>query len=100
MKRGLTNIRKAKHKIMPTSLLAYAEVLDNLCERQAQAYGVIRSLKSCNNQMICNYLHLPINSITPRVNELRKLHIVMMDKKDICPYTKKMTCFWRVRREL
>ncbi len=92
--------RKAKHKIMPTSLVAYAEVLENLGERQTQVYVVIRNLKSCNNQMIAEFLHLPINSITPRVNELRKLHIVMMDKKELCPYTKRLTCYWRVRRKL
>ncbi len=85
---------------MPTSIRAYGEVLETLGERQAQVYAVIRKLKSCNNQMICNFLGLPINSITPRVNELRKLHIVMMDKKDMCPYTKMLTCFWRVRRFL
>ena len=92
--------RKAKHKSLPTSLTAYAEVLENLCERQTQVYVVIRNLNSCNNQMIAEFLRLPINSITPRVNELRKLHIVMMDKKELCPYTKRMTCFWRVRRRL
>lgn len=93
-------MRKAKHKIMPSSLLAYSEVLEDLSERQTQVYVVIRNLKSCNNQMIAQFLHLPINSITPRVNELRKLHIVMMDKKELCPYTKRMTCYWRVRRRL
>lgn len=93
-------VRKAKHKTMPTSVLAYAEVLDTLSERQTQVYTVIRELRSCNNQMIANFLHLPINSITPRVNELRKLHIVMMDKKDLCPYTGRLTCYWRVRRRL
>ena len=92
--------QKAKHKSLPTSLIAYAEVLENLGERQTLVYAAIRTLKSCNNQMICNFLGLPINSITPRVNELRKLHIVMMDKKDMCPYTKMLTCFWRVRRFL
>lgn len=92
--------KKAKHKTMPTSILAYAEVLENISERQTQVYTVIRNLKSCNNVMIAEFLHLPINSITPRVNELRKLHIVMMDKKELCPHTKRLTCYWRVRRRL
>ena len=92
--------KKAKHKTLPTSLLAYAEVLDTLSERQTQVYIKIREMKSCNNVMIAETLHLPINSITPRVNELRKKHIVMMDKKDICPFTGRLTCYWRVRRVL
>ena len=93
-------VRKAKHKSAVTSLVAYSEVLENLGERQTAVYCAIRNLKSCNNQMIANFLRLPINSITPRVNELRKLHIVMMDKKELCPYTKRLTCYWRVRRRL
>jgi len=92
--------RKAKHKTLPTSLIAYAEVLENLGERQTQVYAVIRELKSCNNQMIADFLRLPINSITPRVNELKKQHIVLMDKKELCPFTGRMTCWWRVRRRL
>lgn len=91
---------KAKHKSLPTSILAYAEVLDTLGERQSVVYSKIREMKSCNNVMIAEALHLPINSVTPRVNELRKKHIVMMDKKDICPYTGRLTCYWRVRRAL
>jgi hypothetical protein len=71
-----------------------------LGERQIMVYATIRKLKSCNNVMMAEALHLPINSITPRVNELRKKHIVMMDKKDICPFTGRLTCYWRVRRAL
>ena len=92
--------QKAKHKGLPTSILAYAEVLETLGERQREVYKVLLKLKSCNNVMIANYLRLPINSITPRINELRKKHIVMMDKKELCPFTKRLTCYWRVRRVL
>jgi len=93
-------MRKRKPKTKPTSILAYYEVLENLGERQVEVYKVIRELESCNNTMIAKHLNLPINSITPRTNELRKYGVVMEDKKAICPYTKKLTIFWRVRRRL
>jgi sugar-specific transcriptional regulator TrmB len=80
--------------------LAWAEVLENLGERQIVVYKALLELKSANNTMISNYLNLPINCITPRINELRKKGLVRKDRIDICPYTKKQTIFWRVFRQL
>jgi len=52
-----------------TSLLAYAEVLENLNERQIQVLKAIDKIEPCNNLMISKYSGLPINSVTPRTNE-------------------------------
>ena len=92
--------KKKKHKIQITSLLSYCDVLENLGERQIEVYRTILDLKSCNSTMISNHLNLPINCVVPRVNELRKYRIVMEDKKAICPFTKKLTIFWRVIRRI
>lgn len=89
-----------QHQIRPTSLLVYADVLENLGERQTIVYKAILDLKSSSNTMIAEHLNLPINCITPRVNELRKDGVVMQDKKDVCPITKKIVLFWRVRRKI
>ncbi len=91
---------KKKHKIKITSLLSYADVLENLGDRQTEVYRTILKLRSCNSTMISQHLKLPINCVVPRVNELRKYSIVMEDKKARCPYTKKLTIFWRVRRRI
>ncbi len=91
---------KKKHKTKPTSLLAYVDVLENLGERQIAVYKTMRELKSCNSTMIAEHLNLPINCIVPRVHELRELGVVMQDKKELCPFTNKLTIFWRVRRML
>lgn len=99
---------KKKTKMRPTSLLAYAEVLGNISERQSQVYKVIRSFddKGCNNKMIARELRLPINSVTGRVNELRRMWLVFFLKKEICPITletenkERLTIFWKVRRKL
>jgi predicted transcriptional regulator len=82
-----------------TSLLAYAEVLENLNERQIQVLKAIDKIEPCNNLMISKYLNLPINSITPRTNELFKKRLIKENKKDNCPITKRMTIFYeRIRK--
>jgi len=92
--------RKKKHRIKPTSLLAYAEILGDLGKRQNLVYRKIRELGSACNTMIGKSLNLPINCICGRVFELRKMGIVMEDKKDICPLTGSRVIFWRCRRKL
>jgi predicted transcriptional regulator len=77
-----------------TSLLAYAEVLENLNERQIQVLKAIDKIEPCNNLMISKYLNLPINSITPRTNELFKKRLIKENKKDKCPITKRTTIFY------
>lgn len=80
--------------VQKTSLLAYAEVLENLGERQMQVLKAIEELVICNNLMISKHLNLPINSVTPRVRELRGKRLVREFKKGECPITGKMTMFW------
>lgn len=93
-------VKRYKHRISPNSMLAYLDVLENLGERQEQVYKAIRDLKSVNNKMIAAHLNLEINTVVPRVFELREFGIVKEDKKDLCPYTKKLTSYWKVVREL
>jgi predicted transcriptional regulator len=80
---------KKKQKVKDTSLLAYAEVLENLGERQLEVYKALYDLKEANNTMISEKLNLSINNITPRINEMRGYGIIRQSKKDICPCTKK-----------
>lgn len=86
--------------VTETSLLAYAEVLQNLGERQVIVYRALLDLKKASNTMISEHLDIPINCITPRVNELRKKKVVMKAKKDVCPITGKTVYFWKVRRKI
>jgi DNA-binding MarR family transcriptional regulator len=82
-----------------TSLLAYAEVLENLNERQIQVLKAIDKIEPCNNLMISKYSGLPINSVTPRTNELNKKGLIREFKKGICPITKRTTIFYeRIRK--
>ena len=87
--------RKKKHKTKITSMLAYAFVLENLGERQALVYSVIKRLKSCNNFRIAKELSMPINRVTPRVKELRDLGVVRQHKVDLCEETGRKVIYWK-----
>jgi len=76
-------------KVKPTSLLAYAEVLEHLGEKQQRVYEAIRFLRICNAKMISRHLHWEINCCTGRVTELNNFGIIRKYKKDICPISLK-----------
>lgn len=86
---------KRKHKIKPTSLLAYSQILEELGERQTQVFRTLRKLRFASNFQIAKELKMPINSITPRIHELRRWGIVRQYKKDICPETKRLVLYWK-----
>lgn len=86
-------MQKMIRPVRPTSLLAFAEVLENLGERQVQVLKAIDQIEPCNNLMISEHLNLPINSVTPRVYELKNMGLVKEFKVDKCPYTGRTTIF-------
>ncbi len=88
-----------KHKTRITSLLAYADVLEKLGERQEQVYRELRRLPA-SNKMLSVALGLDINRITPRVLELRKMGVVLEYKKEKCEFTGRLVSIWQVRRKL
>lgn len=83
--------------IRDTSLDAYKSIKKELGKRQQQVLEVIHYYGEANNLMISKKLGIPINSITPRVNELRKMGMVIEAYKDKCPYTKRVSIYWRKR---
>ena len=87
-----------KTKMRETSLLAYAEALEHLGENQQQVLITMRLLKTANNQMIAEKLGWQINSITPRVKELRdkKLAQVAFTAPDL--FTGRKTIYWKPTR--
>lgn len=93
-------MRKPKRKTQMTSLIAFADILESLGERQRQVYKIIRENQPINNTRISEIANLPINSIVPRTNELRKEGVVRLSHKAICPITGKLTMFWRCSRRL
>ena len=79
-----------------TSLAAFEEVRETLGERQIIVLEALRRIQPATNSMIANYLKLPINTITPRIHELRnQKKRVTYAFTDICPITKRKAMFWR-----
>ena len=90
-----------KTEIQDTSGDALSEIRNEaITGRRLQVYNAIKKMGSCSSSMIANELHLSINKITGRVNELRNyFKVVGYDKKDICPITDRLVLFWKVVRD-
>lgn len=54
-----------------TSILAYTEVKPKLGQKQAEVLEAIEQIAPASNRMIARHLGWEINSVTPRVLELR-----------------------------
>ena len=59
-----------------TSLYAYMAELPSLSERQERVRDALLSLRCATNKEIATRLCWPINSVTPRLQELRKQGVV------------------------
>ena len=82
--------------VRDTSLSAYNDVSDTLGDRQKLVLETInRAKRPVNNQEIADFLHKPINTITPRTNELVGLDKVELAFKGVYPSTKRTVCYWR-----
>lgn len=69
--------------VQTTSRLSYArDVFPNLGDRQHEVYEAIRTAShSLTNSEIAQYLGNAINTVTPRVFELRGMGLVVEDTK-------------------
>ena len=81
--------------IQQTSLLAFQELKPILGEKQRLVLSTLKLLGEANNMMIAKSSGLPINSVTPRVHELRELGLIIEAYKEKCPFTNRITIFWR-----
>jgi hypothetical protein len=83
--------------IQLTSLEAFMDIQPDLGFRQKQVLDVIQKMPFVCNYEISVILSLPINSITPRVKELRDLGMVvcMGTKQD--RVSKRNVMIWSVK---
>jgi hypothetical protein len=80
-----------------TSIIALGSILNELNQRQIEVLKTIKVIQPCNNLQISNYLNLPINSITPRCQELRKKGIVIYHHTSACPITGRASNFYIIK---
>ena len=84
--------------VQQTSIEAFASILPFLPPREAQVLDVIGSRGPLNNRQIAECLGLPINSITPRVHELREAGLVIDAGYLVDPQTHRRTHSWKLLR--
>ena len=85
--------------IQSTSILAYySDVLPSLGKRQEIVLEEILKSENITNTEISARLNLPINTITPRVFELREKGLVVEARKRICKITGKTAIAWKFNR--
>lgn len=83
--------------VQDTSLEAFRkEVEPKLGAKQRIVMDVFnRAKRPVCNQELADHLRQPINTITPRVNELRALGLVELGFKAIYPKTRRRVIYWR-----
>ena len=86
------------NKVRNTSVQAFHSI-DDLSERQEAVYYALHSLKTACNLDLATHLHLPINSVTPRTNELVTRDFVEESHRAINPQTKKRVIYWRIKQD-
>ena len=79
-----------------TSIEAYRAIVKNLGKRQAAVLRVLEKGRPLTNLELSTMAGLPINSVTPRVFELRKLGLVEEAGKRPCQMSGRMAIAWRV----
>lgn len=68
--------RAKKHGMQPTSIAAFESIKDDLGHKQTLVLETLKIAEVASNKDLSNLLGWPINTITPRVLELRNMGIV------------------------
>lgn len=79
--------------MQPTSLTAYRDVQPSLGERQALVLAALEG--EMTNLEVARKLGWEINTLTPRMKELRDLGLVAQDGKRSCKITGNTAMTWR-----
>lgn len=86
---------------LDTSLSAYYDrVKPTLANRQKVVFDMLRSKANWTNSELAQTLEWPINTLTPRVNELRKKGLVEESGKRVCKITGLTVHSWRVKTQI
>lgn len=89
-----------KH-IQETSLLAYNNYTKpHLAETQQAVFQALLTRESFTNNELAHYMDWPINSVTPRIFELRKMGKVVAVIKRPCAISGRTAIAWRAIQAL
>ena len=82
--------------VQSTSLEAYLDIMPHLSKQQNLVYNIIKHYKGSSNLDISRVMRRPINSITPRVYELRELNLIEFSHKKRDRITGKSCRCWKI----
>jgi hypothetical protein len=83
--------------IQDTSLFAYSVATQNLGAKQKQVLDALRFFPDATNAEIAAHLRWPVNRITPRILELRKMELVFDGGRRTCKVTGSTAHCWRAK---
>lgn len=88
-----------------TRKLAFESIQPELGDRQWAVYRAIKKLQPCNNMIISKHLNKPINEITPRTHELRRIKllgefVVVRSHIGNCNITNRQSQYWKINDNL
>lgn len=89
-----------KTNVRQTSLLSYYdEIRDNVGKKQKDVLDIFIWSREgeLTNSEIAKHLEWPINTVTPRVFELRKLKLLEEAKKRKCRITGRQAIAWKLK---
>ncbi len=87
-----------KTNVQETSLFTYnREVRPTLGERQKAVFRELEKSGAMTNSELADSLNWPINTVTPRVYELRGLDLVVEDEVRTCRVTGRKVIAWRIK---
>lgn len=82
--------------VQETSREAYDDIQPTLGDRQQAVYAELAKHEDITNGELARELGWPINTVTPRVFELRKMHLVEEALKRPCSTTGRNAIAWRI----
>lgn len=86
-----------KIKQRNTAVETYHDIIDTLPDKRMVVYKALLEIQPACNLDIAYQLKMPINRITPRMNELVKLDIVCEDHRGLCARTNRRVIYWKVK---
>jgi hypothetical protein len=83
--------------IQDTSLWAYNLATQNLGKKQKEVLDALRFFPDATNAELAARLNWPVNRITPRCLELRKMGLILDAGKRTCRVTGSTAHAWRAK---
>lgn len=88
---------RIKEMIQDTSLFAHKMATQHLGKKQKEVFDALRFFPDATNAEIAACMGWPVNRITPRVLELRKMGLILDAGKRTCKITRSAAHAWKAK---